>query len=144
VTQDFRSSVFFHQSTPCTIGPWLTGYKTVRIYGIVFAEKVAPKFVKIENEVWISQTFFAGSKDEIVFLDILFLKSCETVMMIGNFAWIFKLFLRGQWNFVIFLILVVSVGSMIGWSRKWIFLLTRKSTFFRKYFYLRVITRNYA
>jgi hypothetical protein len=25
-----------------------------------------------------------------------------------------------------------------------VFLLTRKSTFFRKYFYLRVITRNYA
>jgi hypothetical protein len=32
----------------------------------------------------------------------------------------------------------------VGWSRKWIFLLTRKSKFFRKYFYLRVITRNYA
>jgi hypothetical protein len=31
-----------------------------------------------------------------------------------------------------------------GWSRKWIFLLTRKSTFLHKYFYLRVITRNYA
>jgi hypothetical protein len=31
-----------------------------------------------------------------------------------------------------------------GWSRKWIFLLTRKSTFFRKYFYLRVITRKYS
>jgi hypothetical protein len=33
----------------------------------------------------------------------------------------------------------------LGWSRKWIFFLfTRKSTFFRKYFYLHVITRKYS
>jgi hypothetical protein len=32
----------------------------------------------------------------------------------------------------------------LGWSRKWISLLTRKPTFFRKYFYLRVITRKYS
>jgi hypothetical protein len=37
-----------------------------------------------------------------------------------------------------------ALDSELGWSRKWIFLLTRKSTFFRKCFYLRVIMRNYA
>jgi hypothetical protein len=35
-----------------------------------------------------------------------------------------------------------TIVIRLGWSRKWICLLTRKSKFFRKYFYLRV--RNYA
>jgi hypothetical protein len=38
----------------------------------------------------------------------------------------------------------ILIGCYLGWSRKWFFLLTRKSTFFRKYVYLRVITRKYS
>jgi hypothetical protein len=37
-----------------------------------------------------------------------------------------------------------KTDQQLGWSRKWIFLLTRKSTFFRKYFYFRVIMRKYS
>jgi hypothetical protein len=40
--------------------------------------------------------------------------------------------------------LVSLYTSKLGWSHNWIFLFTRKSTFFRKYFYLRVIMRNYV
>jgi hypothetical protein len=129
LTRDFRPLVFFIKQLP--LGPWDTGWSLFQ-YVLVFAEKI--DFV-------IADFCRSGVNDSAVTC------TAESLTPLWQNRRLQRRFSETCMTCTgesLTPLCKYDTALWLGWSRKWIFLLTRKSTFFRKYFYLRVITHKYS